>query len=309
MSYTAGTIINAVRDLTPDPVYSGATPQPDTDGGLFRASTLYRWLDDGVRIMARALGSVITDWTAIRQLTRQPWYALPASFQTISDGFSNQWPLDIITLTEGDVIWPSTSQATAQSLWGYLRRRTDHLEFGLWPVPNATDPTTTLVGALAASGVDPIPVASTLTFLSFGYVLVDTEIIQYQQLTTGPAGIGTISRGAAGTTAAAHLTGATVTHLGLWLKGTRSPATISAAASVVEVPLDVVSHLNTYLLACCRRSEQEDQEARALFKEFDDAMREIRADPLRKENMGLIPAWGSPRIGPLYGGGGGLIVP
>src|SRR5207237_981040 len=203
-------------------------------------------------------------------------YALPTSFLTLSDMFSNQWPVEVTALTEGDVIWPSTGVAPGQSLFGYQRRRTDHLDVGLWPVPTKKDPTTTLSGALGIAGTDPILVADTTNFLSYGYVQIDQEIIQYQQLVSGPTGLAVISRGVCGTTAANHLAGAVVTHLGLWVKGTRTPAQILAASSVVELPLDVTMHLETYLLACYRRAEQEDQEARALFKAFDTVCKELR---------------------------------
>jgi hypothetical protein len=301
MAFTAGTIVNAVRDMVPDPQYDGSgNPLPDQDGGLFRASSLYRWLDAGVRIMTRALGSVIIDWTAIALTTRQPWYAVNSQFEKIEDGFVNQWPIDSIMLSEGDTIWPSTGPAPGQPLWGFLHKVSDHLEMAFWPVPNNTDPVTTLTAPLAASGVDPIPVASTLNFLSFGYVQIDQEIIAYQQLTTGPAGIGTISRGVCGTTAAAHLNAASVQHLGIWLKGERSPATLSSSTSVIELPLDVVSHLEDYLLARCRFAEQEDAEGARLMKQFHDYCKEIRADPSRKESMGQITPWGSPKTGPIY---------
>jgi hypothetical protein len=312
MSTLAGTVINNVRDRVPDPVYSGTypneVPQPDADGGLIRAQTLYRWLDSGVRVLAQAIGASVEDWTALAQTAYQPNYVLPLGFLTIGSGFSNQWPIDTITMVEADAIWPSTPLATSQSLNGYLHKVTDHLEFGLWPVPALTDPATTLALAINASTTAAIQLASTASFLSFGYILIDAEIIQYQQLSTAPIGVSVITRGACGTTAAAHLISVPVQHLGLWFKGTRTPATISSSTSVVELPPDITMHLETYVLAAFRRAENEHEEARALMKDFNDACAMLRADPTRKENMGLIGAWGESRMGPLYGGGFGVIL-
>src|SRR5262245_28913404 len=47
----AGDLITSIRDEIPDPSYNAATddPLPDGNGGLFRASTLYRWLDEAIR--------------------------------------------------------------------------------------------------------------------------------------------------------------------------------------------------------------------------------------------------------------------
>src|SRR3989442_227477 len=205
----------------------------------------------------------------------------------------------------------------AQSIWGFCRKRSDHLELGLWPAPAISDVTTTLstgIGAGVGYGragygtggfggpapLDPIPLTDTTGFLPYGYVQIDQEIIQYQRLTTAPIGVGVVSRGVCGTSIADHATGATVRHLGLWVKGSRNPATIVNSLSVVELPADVTAHLETYLLARCRRSENEHQEARALMKEFDDKCKELRADPTRKENQGQIVAYGSPKLGPLY---------
>jgi hypothetical protein len=310
---TAAGIINSVRDQIPDPIFNASgirIDSPDADGGLFSAVTLYRWLDTGVRRLAQACGAIIEDWTAIGQVASQPWYAVDPKFIEVLSGFSNQWPIETFTLAEEDVIWPSTSVATSQSLWGYYRKRTDHLEFGLWPLPNVVEPSTTLVNTIAASAADPIALVSTATFLSFGYVQIDAEIIQYQKVTTSPVGIGVISRGQAGTTAAAHAAGATVSHLGLWLKGRRTPGTISSSTSVVEIPQDILMHLETYVLARCRRAENEHEEARALMKDFDAVCASLRADPTRKESQWQAPAFGTPRVGPIYWGSlaGGRII-
>ncbi len=304
MSTLAGDIVNSVRDLVPDPAYnSSGVPQPDADGGLQRASTLYRWLDAGVRVMAQALGAVVEDWTAIQQSAGQPNYVLPGGFLTVVDGFSNQWPLDTLTFVEADAIWPSTSVARSQSLWGYYHKVSDHLEFGLWPVPSLSDPATTLALAINATTTATLQLAATASFLSYGYVLIDSEIIQYQALSTAPLGVSVITRGACGTTAAAHLVNAPVQHLGLWLKGSRTPATISASTSVIELPPDVTPHLEKYLLSKFRASENEHEEARALMKEFMEEMKVLRADPTRKDNMGQIRAFGESRVGPLIWGG------
>ncbi len=308
----AGSLITNIRDEIPDPVYdSHGNPLPDQDGGLVRASTLYGWLDDGVRIMARAVGAIIEDWTAVAQSLRQPWYQLNPRFNTITDGFSNQWPLDIVAVDEGAVIWPSTGQAVSQSLWGYIRRRTASLQVGLWPIPALTDPLVTLLIPIGTSGVNHLTFDSVDNFLSFGYIQIDDEIIQYQQIRPSPAvGVRILSRGVCGTTPQSHVAGAAVQHLGLWLKGTRSPLKIVNSLSPVELPLDIISEVKTYVLARVRGMENEFEERARLMKIFDAKCSELRADPTRKENMGRIPSYGSPRIGPIYfPAGGGVVLP
>jgi hypothetical protein len=293
MSALAGTIVNAVRDLIPDPTptyLSTGIPDPDENGGLIRASTMYRWLDSGVRIMARACGSVIEDWYAVAQRHHQPFYRLSDRFNSVTHAFSNLWPCDLRTLNAGDVIWPNAVEAQAAT--AYVHKRTDVLAIGLFPVPSRDDPRTSLSAGITPTAGDPIEVGATTDFLPYGYVLVDAEIIQYYTLSTTPVGLGTITRGACGTTAASHAPGAIVSSLGFWVKGTRSPAAISAANSLVELPLDVVSHLETYLLACCRRSENEEPEAKSLFEDFARVCREIRGDPNRRQSVWQLPMYG-----------------
>src|SRR5205807_2225674 len=134
--------------------------------------------DQGVKEAARLMGTIlIEDWLAVPQVGFQPWYALDPKWTKVDAGFSNQWPLDVITIRENDVIWPNTSITVSQSLFGYYRKRADHLEFGLWPIPTVTDPSTTLATPMTATGPDPALLTSTAGWLSFGYFQVDGEIV------------------------------------------------------------------------------------------------------------------------------------
>jgi hypothetical protein len=63
--------------------------------------------------------------------------------------------------------------------------------------------TTTESGAVSAAAVD-IPVASTAGFQSAGFIVIESEIIQYTSLATGPVRFSGCTRGKYGTTAAAH---------------------------------------------------------------------------------------------------------
>ena len=305
MPTLAGQVVNTVRDLAPDPVYLAGVPQPDTDGGLIRAQSLYRFLDDGVKLLARACGAIIEDWTALAQVVGQPFYPVDAKWYALDDGFSQQWRLDRVSLQEVDTIWPSTPRTMSQSLAGFYRKRANYLEFSLYPIPSLSDPATTLSANLGLTSAltDVLQVAATTRFLTYGYVGIDSEVIAYQQLSSAPVGVTLLTRGVCGTTATTHTAGATVQHLGLWLKGERNPTQVVNSTSVLEVPDDVIPYLNTYLLAQFRRAENEHEEARALMKEFKEFCDGIRADPFRKENRGVIRAYGEAVVGPLVWGG------
>src|SRR5438128_10941117 len=73
----AGDLISSVRELIPDPSYdTGGTPTPDVDGTLFRASTLYRWLDRAAKVTTDRLGWTVVGWYAISAVTGKPFYPI-----------------------------------------------------------------------------------------------------------------------------------------------------------------------------------------------------------------------------------------
>lgn len=71
------------------------------------------------------------------------------------------------------------------------------------------DGTTTLSSSITNGSTTPIPVVSTTGFPTSGYLLIGTELIQYTS-TTSTTFAGTITRGALGTTSAAHSSGVAV---------------------------------------------------------------------------------------------------
>ena len=83
------------------------------------------------------------------------------------------------------------------------------------------DGTTTTTANITNVSTTPIPVVSTTGFPSSGYLLIGSEIIQYTSI-VGNTFDGTITRGALGTTQAAHTSGSQVSEV----QGTGSGTTI-----------------------------------------------------------------------------------
>ncbi len=306
----AGTLLTRMRAKIPDNVYVAGVPQPDADG-KFRASDCYAWMDDAAKVLTQLTGWTIDDWYAVPQVAKQPWYALDPKFISMQQAFANQFPLSVM-LNEGWTIWPNTlGPVQQQALGAFVRRLGEVLEVGLFPSPMTADPATTLTANIGASGADPILLASTADFLTYGYVMIDSEIIQYQERPIAPVSIGVISRGVCGTAAAAHAMGATVQHLGFWIKGKRLPVDLTGSQSCVEIPRAWMSHLETYVLAQVREAQQRSRESAQLLAAFEKACRGIDADPNWKVNRGQIAAFGDyGGSGPLYGRSPfGVIVP
>lgn len=301
----AGDIITSVRDMGPDPVYDeDGEPMPDADGSFLRASTLYRWLTNGIRELARRANWVVQDWTAVAQQTRESTYKLNYRFTNVDAVFCNKYRL--AHLDEVHVIYPSFS--SAQPLWYSLHSRSDHTELALWPVPNLTDPTPVLMSSL-----DPLmttlDLSSTEGFLSPGWLRIEDELMQYGALATelvptALPGVRIVRRGVGGTVPATHFAGVTVQHLGIWARGWRAPLPVRYAIDCVEVPFAFQAPLESYVMSKYREAEQDRQGAQSHMQEFVAFVEDLRADPMWQQPgwPAQVSAYGMAEMGGLaYG--------
>ena len=277
----AGEIITSVRDTIPEPLYDAeGEPTPDADGGMFRASTLYRWLTAGIREVTRRANWVVQDWTAVPQVPREQICHVDYRWVNVDGVFCNQYRL--AWMDELNTLYPSYS--VAQPLWYSWHHRSDHLELSLWPAPDREDPAPALMSSLDPVNTT-IDVASTEGFLPFGFVQIEKEIIQYSTLvaatspTTSP-GLRTVRRGVAGTMALTHFAGVPVRHLSIWVRGVRVPIDVKEARHCVELPFAFQHPLETFVLAKVKEAEQDRQGAGTLMQEFHQTVTDILTDPL-----------------------------
>ncbi len=173
------------------------------------------------------------------------------------------------------------------------------MEFFVYPTIAASDPTSTLSGSLTASSTS-LSVASVSNFLSFGFVQIDNEILQYQTI-TGTT-LSALLRGCCGTTAASHSSGATVQHLGFWGKGPRMPLEIAATTDIVELPLAWQHLVELYVLQRCARAQQELAGAKEYGAEYSQQMELILGDPSWRASNIQLQSYGVPSLGGLAWG-------
>ncbi len=303
MSVPASDVVNSVRDLIPDAVYNSAgTPLSTTDGGIFRAQTLYRWINDAVKVLAEKVGWVVKDWTAVAVVANQPNYSLNGAWHQLDEWVQNSYRL--ILAPEGMTLWPK-AVVSGQPQFYTQHRQTDHMEVGLYPVPNTADPTSTLTPSpLSASTTTGFAVANTASFLPYGYVGIESEILFYGQLATPPTGVTAtgimvLQRGQCGTTAAAHSTGVTVAHLGAWFKGSRMPIEVTTGTSVIELPSGFIFAIQEYLMAKCSYAQEDQQAGKLHMSEFNAECQRIYADPnWRSDSQGMqTQPYGTPLMG------------
>lgn len=306
----AGEIITSVRDMGPDPVYDNdGTPLPDVDGSFLRASTLYRWLSNGIRELTRRCNWTVLDWTPMYQIRRQQISTVDRRYINIEACYCNQYRL--MHLDELHTIFPS--YAVAQPLWFSWHHRSDHLELSLWPAPDRDDPQANLM-----TTIDPvaevIDLNTTAGFLPFGWVKIDNEHIQYSALTTdedpsASPGLRVVRRGVGGTPAAIHYAGTAVTHMGIWARGWRVPQAVYRSTDCIELPLAFMAPLETYLLARYREAEQDRGSAKDLQQQFLEEVNSILTDPVWQNPPFPVQAlaYGSHAVGSLAWGR--VIVP
>jgi hypothetical protein len=301
MSVQAGTVVTIVRDLIPDPVYNQAgVALPGTDGGLFRAQTLFRWLNDGVKALAQQLGWVVDDWTAQAVTANLPTYSLPSQWHEIGEVHQNGFPL--VLAPESITLSPALVSGKQAGFYT-LHNLTDHFEFGLFPVPNANDPATTLnMGGGLSSVATSMTVTSAAGFLPYGYVLSGTEIIRYGAISGNV--LSPLTRGIGGTPPQGHVNGDAVTHCSTWIKGKRMPAEIATGTDPVELPQGFIYVVQQYMLAMSDYAQNDDATGDKRMAAFNAMAARIYADPnWRSDSQGTqVRPYGRGMMGRLAWG-------
>lgn len=305
---TAASIINSVRDQIPDPVYNDAgEPEPNLDGSFLRAQTLYRWLTNGILEMSRRCNWLVPDWFAFPSTNMAESYTLDSKWVSVEALWVNQ--LRCVFLDEIWRIYPSAY--VGQPLTYSMNRRAGALDLSLYGAPDQTDPVTALTVALSAANVTSLTVADTTNFLSYGWVRIEGELIEYRLVNATTKVVSVLRRGRAGTPAGTHEIGAPVTHCSVWVKGLRRPLPVFVSTDIVELPSAFLAPLELYVLSKVREAEQSRQEAKSLMQDFLEACKDICSDPVWQTMDGTfaVRAYGSYIGGPIYGSGFGTIVP
>src|SRR6266850_4273529 len=202
---TAANIINSIRDQIPDPMYNDAgEPEPDLDGSFLRAQTLYRWLTNAILEMSRRANWLVPDWLAFPSTNMAESYTLDSKWVSVEALWVNQ--LRCVFLDEIWRIYPSAY--VGQPLTYSMNRRAGALDLSLYGAPNQTDPVTELTVALSEANVAQFTVSDTTDFLSYGWVRIEGELIEYRFLDTDTNVVSVLRRGRAGTRSGTHEIGA-----------------------------------------------------------------------------------------------------
>lgn len=274
-SSTVPFTISAPPSSTGLPATRNSAYLADTDGlRMFSASTLYRWLNEGMRRLARKVGG-IQDYSAVGSVSGQSLYVLAGEWSKIDSVWYDGFPLGLGNqggFFRRNQIRSSVLASAAISI------RTNQVVMEVFYQPIRTAGASTLSSAMAITDT-VAAITSLANFTAFGppmFALIGSEIVALSAF-SGSSLIGLI-RGVGGTVPQAWPIGTAVQELNIPLLGKRlhtQQYTPGNAANMLPVPIGWESILPTYILSKARTAEQDTQTASALLKEFDDAALEM----------------------------------
>lgn len=278
---------------------------PDADGRHVSARAFYDWLNDALKLAARITGG-IRDHTGIASVNGSPHYLTTGQWKRLTHGWFDGYQM------EGPVnrsaFFYRTSQ-TGQSGAFAVTLQSDRMLIELYPQPNRTAGSTTLSGALSATGVTASAVSTADFVLTFGLAMIGTEIVAYNGIASNQ--LAQLVRGLGGTKEQAWGVGTAVNELNVRFAGLRfhtQEYEPGDAATTLQVPVGWESLLHLYVLAMYREAEQEYPEAIRKRQEFEQEFIKWASSndyPVSTQIGGST--WAD---APVYGGlGGGVLIP
>jgi hypothetical protein len=288
---------------------------PDTDGTSLSATSLYRWINEGLDA-ATALTEGIRDVTGIPSTSGQAQYQVISNWRKLTSGFFDGWP---ITMGAKSDIF-RRSNVTGISGTTVLNQDSVVQQVELYPQSSRTSGNGVLSGALIA-GATAIPYTpgNSGWVLGFGLALIGPypadpsacELIYYSGNASNS--LSPVTRGMGGTIAQAWPQGTSVMEANIYFSGIRYPLHYQKgqAANQLQLPPAWIDALKDYLSARFKGAEQDIEGQQAMLKSFESKCQAIRGNrevmsPRQVQvggNSGVETAMG------LGGYFGGVILP
>ncbi len=277
-----GNLITSIRYQIPDRTNND---DPAADGNAFTAAQLMTWINDASELIAIA-APVIKDWWGVQSITGQDIYPLPAYLTDVMKAWFDLKPLTVAA--EGDDIF--TTKVSGPSWWfGMHATPSENNSWHIWPSPNRTGAVTTLTASITATDTS-IPITTSVGFMSFGFMTIESELIRYASLPnpTGAGNITNVLRGQGGTAAAGHNNGSTVTENNVMLQVSRLPIRIQSINNPLEIPIALWPLIELYVLSKVRESEQNHEMALQMRQDFFKLTEQLaNKAQLQKPRQGL----------------------
>lgn len=215
----------------------------------------------------------------------QPDFPLPTNFLGINVmQYQEGMPLDAIDYDEWRELYSNAIRRTGRPR--YCMVNFDVLEgtggignFRIDPVPSSSANTTTLNGAIISTSATSITVTSTASFKEQGTVIIDSEVIRYRNISSTQLLVCT--RGAEGTTAATHLTGATVTERDIRVRYFTYPAAMSGSQDT-QIPTRWIQPLIDLSAANALLQDQQFEKAKIYMAMYDGLRMDTKRNARRQ---------------------------
>jgi len=278
---------------------------PDTDGDAVSAYTMFRWINDALKIGSQVCGGLL-DYAGVPSVVGAPQYIVPGTWKKISSMWYDGYPLamdDNGNYFRRNAITASVLSSVSISTFN------NQMMFELWPQPARSAALTTLANPLIVGQLTATLVSTADFLLTNGFVLIGTEIMSY----SGLAGnvLSNLQRGLGGTTQAQQDAESFVRELNLFWSGWRDYAPNfqpGSSAQTVPVPVGWETILFEYGLGRMKLAEQNVGD----YSKLTEMCRKNFSDWLRANKVVVGPR----QIGDQTSGletlpnlGGGWVVP
>lgn len=205
---------------------------PDTDGAFVSATSIYQWLNDGLKMISREAGGLL-DYSGVQSVINQPLYQVIGEWNEITSvWYDGYW------MSGGDRgMFFRRNNITSQILSSATMSVVNNLNIlEVYPQPARTSASTTLSASLSATATTLSLTSAAGFVLPFGFMQVDSEVMAYAAISGN--GMTGLIRGLGGSPAVAHNNGAPVLELNIFWSGKRqlSP-TYGPGSSVSTLPV------------------------------------------------------------------------
>lgn len=245
--------------ISTPPPSSGVPPQrgsaylPDTDGDAINAGTMFRWMNDALKLASQVAGGLL-DYSGFGTKVNLAQYIVTGEWKRITSMWYDGYPLamdDSGNYFRRNPITASVLASIATSLF------TDRMMLEFWPQPSRTAATTTLAAPLTSFDTQATVTSTSGFLLTNGFVQIGGEFMSYA--TFSGTTLNNLIRGLGGTTPAAQSAGAFVGELNAFFQGWRMYAPNfqpGDAQKTIPVPVGWETALFKYGLGRAKLAEQ-----------------------------------------------------
>lgn len=190
---------------------------PDTDGTFIATTPIYRWLNDGLKMISNEAGGLL-DYCGVGTTTNQPLYLVPGTWKEMT----SVWYDGYLCLGGDRGQFFRRNQVTSEVLSQVsVSTHNNQQLLEVYPQPARTASATTLASGMLATDTVASLTSVAGFLLPFGFVQFDSEICAYGGINPNTNQLTGLQRGLGGSAAVAHSSNAPALELNLVWSGRR----------------------------------------------------------------------------------------